>query len=166
MLTKNVSTTPVIAMFLILSATGVLLMLHAGGNGTKAIHEWLGVAFILFGVLHALANWNLTRRYLRGLKGGIIATAVIASLGLTGIDSRDSPAPPIKALLSTVHHAPLNNVAALYGRSPDVLAGQLQDNGYTVAGPDRSLEEIARDNGTDPDRLLAVLSPRTETGRH
>lgn len=166
MLTKNFSTTPVIALFAILSVSGILLLLHAGGSGAKVVHEWLGMAFILFGVLHALANWNLTRRYLRGVKGGIIVTAVIASLGFSGIDSSDSPAPPIKAVLSTVHHAPLKNVAALYGRSPDVLAGQLQDKGYAITGTDRSLEEIARANGTDPDTLLAVLSPRTEGGRH
>ena len=166
MLTKNVSTTPVIALFAILSVSGILLLLHAGGSGTKAIHEWLGMAFILFGVLHALANWSLTRRSLRGLKGGIIATAVIASLGFSGINSSESQVPPIKAVLSTVHHAPLKNVAALYDTSPDVLAGQLRDKGYSIAGTDRSLEEIARDNRTDADTLLAVLSQRTEGSRH
>jgi hypothetical protein len=142
------------------------LLLHTGGSGTKAFHEWLGIAFILFGVLHALANWSLTIRYLLGLKGGIIATAVIASLGFSSITSSESQALPIKAVFSTVLHAPLKNVAALYDKSPDALANQLRDKGYAIAGTDRSLEEIARANSTDPNTLLAVLFARGEGGRH
>ncbi len=44
--------------------------------------------------------------------------------------------------------------------------GLMQDKGCTIAGTDRSQEEIARDNDTDPVTLLAVLSPLTEGGRY
>jgi hypothetical protein len=162
MLTKNVSTTPVIALFVILSVSGILLMLHAGGGATKAIHEWLGIGFILFGVLHALANWNMTRRYLRGIKGAAIVMAIAVSLGFSSIDTSESKAPPIKAVFTTVLHAPLKNVAALFDKEPDVLAGQLRGKGYSVTGTDRSLEEIARANNTQPDTLLAIVAARPD----
>ena len=156
-MTRNVSTTAVIALFLIISVSGVLLLLHAGGHGIKAIHEWLGLAFVAFGLLHSAANWPLMKRYLQGLKGAIIVTAVIATLGLSSLGSSESQAPPIKAVLTTMLQAPLNNVALLYGREPETLAEQLRASGYAVAGTDRSLAAIARDNGTRADALLALI---------
>jgi hypothetical protein len=161
-MTRNVSTTAVIALFLIISGSGVLLLLHAGGQGIKAVHEWLGLAFVLFGVLHSAANSPLMKGYLLGMKGAIIAVAVIATLGLSGLGSSESQAPPIKAVFTTLQQAPLTNIARLYDREPEALADQLRAKGYAVAGTDRSLETIARDNGTRADELLALVA--TEPG--
>lgn len=156
-MTRNVSTPAVIALFLIISGSGVLLLLHAGGHGIKAIHEWLGLAFVVFGLLHSAANWPLMKRYLLGVKGAMIAVAVIATLGLSGLGSSESQAPPLKAIFSTMQQAPLTNIARLYDRQPEALADQLRAEGYAVADTSRSLETIARDNGTRADHLLALI---------
>ena len=166
MTAKNVSTTAVIALFLIISISGVLLLLHSGGFGIKAIHQWLGLAFILFGLLHSAANWPLMKRYLIGIKGGVIVLVTVATLGLSSIGSTESQAPPIKAVFTTVLHAPLKNVALLYGEEPDVLVGQLRAQGFTVTGTDRSIEEIARENKVQPDQLLTLVIARSDGGQH
>lgn len=157
MLTRNVSTPAVIALFLIISLSGVLLLLHAGGHGIKAIHEWLGLAFVAFGLLHSAANWPLMKRYLQGVKGAILVAAVITILGLSSLDSSESQAPPIKSVFTTMLQAPLNNVALLYDKEPETLANQLRDEGYAVAATDLSLEAIAKDNGTRAEALLTLI---------
>lgn len=166
MMAKNVPTTAVIALFLIISISGVLLLVHAGGFGIKAVHQWLGLAFVLFGLLHSAANWPLMKRYLFGFKGGIIFLVTVATLGLSSIGSTGSQAPPVKAVFATVLHAPLKNVAVLCDREPDALAGQLRAQGYTVTGTDRSIEEIARENETQPDMLLSLVIARSDGGQH
>lgn len=158
MVTRNISTPAVIALFLIISGSGVLLLLHAGGHGIKTIHEWLGLAFVIFGLLHSAANWPLMQRYLLGIKGAVIAVTVIAALGLSSLGSSEAQGPPIKAVVATMLQAPLTNVAVLYGREPEALADHLRASGYTVTATDRSLETIARDNGVRADALLALVA--------
>lgn len=91
---KNVSTTLVIALFLIISASGIFLLLHIGGYTIKAVHQWLGLAFVLFGVLHATANCSLIKRYLNGTKGTVIVLTVISALGFSMLAPSGNQAPP------------------------------------------------------------------------
>ena len=49
---------PLVAIsFFIVSITGLLLMGHAG-RGVSHLHEWMGVLFIVTGVLHLMLNWK------------------------------------------------------------------------------------------------------------
>ncbi len=132
-------------------------MLHAGGYSIKAIHEWLGIAFILFGILHSIANWRLMKRYLSGLKGAIIVSMVGVTLGFSMLGPTEDQLPPSKAIFSQVMKAPLKNVAQLFNQNADTLAGQLRDKGYNIANVDNSIEEIARQNNTKADAIIAFI---------
>ena len=80
MTAKNFSTTPTIALFLIISVTGIFLLIHAGSPNLKTIHEWLGLVFVGCGLLHAFANWKLMKRYLGGMKGAAIGLMLISTV--------------------------------------------------------------------------------------
>ncbi len=64
---KKCYISPVIAAtFVAVSVTGVLMMLHIRFPGIKSMHEWLGVGFLLAGLLHLILNWKAFLSYFHG----------------------------------------------------------------------------------------------------
>lgn len=157
MISKKYATTPVIALFLIVSFTGMMLFFHFGGSSSKVIHEWLGIAFIVFGLLHALANWKPFAKYFGGLKGIAIGLMIMIPVGFM-VAAPSSGQPPIKAVFMKVMKAPLPNVAALSGMDTEELAKQIQGKGYEVNSLTDSLETIAKANNKSPMELLTLVA--------
>lgn len=44
--------------FLVISATGILMLCHFKGHAISNLHEWMGVIFVVAGVLHLVLNWK------------------------------------------------------------------------------------------------------------
>jgi len=44
--------------FLVMAVTGILMLLHFKGHAISSLHEWMGVIFVIGGVLHVILNWN------------------------------------------------------------------------------------------------------------
>lgn len=163
MTAKNFSTTPTIALFLIIAITGILLLFHAGGGNVKMIHEWLGIIFVVCGILHAIANWKLMKRYLGGMKAAAIALMLVCAVTYSLVATpSDKGGSPIKSVITQVKKAPLSTLAGLYGQRTDQLVKQLQDNGLSVAGVDTSLEEIAKQNNIAAEKIIALIATRPE----
>lgn len=159
MTAKNFSTTPTIALFLIISITGIFLMLHAGSQNIKVIHEWLGLVFIACGIVHAIANWNLMKRYLAGMKATAIGLMLVMAVIYVMVAApADQSGGPIKSVIAKVMKAPLPTIAVLYGKETAGLIEQLEDNGYTIASADNTLEEIASQNKIPAEKIFACIA--------
>ncbi|SHO46428.1 DUF4405 domain-containing protein [Desulfopila aestuarii] len=158
---KTMSTTPVIALFMIISITGVFLLLHIGSGSMKTIHEWLGLAFVVFGLLHAGANWHLMKRYFGGLRGAAIGLILAVTLGYSVLSPSSEHGGPDRAIFGLVMRAPLTTVASLYGQEVNSLAEQLQAKGYIIASVDNTLEEIAAQNNTRAFEVMNALAENT-----
>lgn len=133
-------------------------MLHVNSYSIKTIHEWLGLAFVVFGLLHAAANWNLMKRYLGGLKGAIIALMLISTLGYSVLRPTSEHDRPDRAIFTQVMQAPLTTIALLYGKEVNSLAEQLQAKGFTVASVENTLEEIATQNNTQALEIMSIIA--------
>jgi len=74
----------VLTTFLVVGISGVLLAFHVKAGGVKALHEWIGYAFMVAGVLHLTVNWKTFASYLqqRSSLMAIAAGLVISSLTL------------------------------------------------------------------------------------
>jgi hypothetical protein len=44
--------------FLVVGITGILMAFHVKNGSVKALHEWIGYAFSLVGVIHLVVNWR------------------------------------------------------------------------------------------------------------
>ncbi len=44
--------------FLMVGATGILMLLHVKGHAISNLHEWMGFIFVIGGVLHLILNWK------------------------------------------------------------------------------------------------------------
>lgn len=44
--------------FLVLSVTGILMLLHVKSGAITNFHEWIGVFFVVGAILHLSSNWS------------------------------------------------------------------------------------------------------------
>lgn len=71
----------VVTTFSVVGITGVLLAFHVKAGGVKALHEWIGYAFMAVGMLHLAVNWRTFTSYVRQRSSLIaIAAGLVISL--------------------------------------------------------------------------------------
>jgi len=84
---KRTWISPFVAVsFFILSITGVMMLLHVKGGGIANLHEWIGVFFVIAGVLHLILNWKAFLSCFQNKQSAVavIVVLVISSLLLFG----------------------------------------------------------------------------------
>lgn len=91
---QSFATTPVIGTFAVIAISGILLFFHIKNKPLELIHTYIGLAFILFAVLHMAANFGGLKRYFRGnkilLNLAICVVSIAAFLGLTFMPNQNS----------------------------------------------------------------------------
>ncbi|WP_165313955.1 DUF4405 domain-containing protein [Vibrio ziniensis] len=45
------------------SITGVLMLFHIKFPGLYPVHEWVGLAFVIAGIIHIVLNWKMFASY-------------------------------------------------------------------------------------------------------
>jgi hypothetical protein len=130
------------------------MLFHVGRERLMAAHEWIGAIVVLGVALHVWTNWRAFTRHFRtaiGL-GTSIGVLTVGALLL----SHGHPDVEAQARLMLTD-ARLEVVAELRRERPAVLVARLQAAGWRVAGPERTLREIARDSGRSERHLLMLL---------
>lgn len=84
--------------FLVVGITGILLAFHVKSGGVKALHEWIGYAFALAGIIHLGVNWRAFTVHFRQrsailavFAGIILSLAVLFAGGAGGKPGRVNP---------------------------------------------------------------------------
>ena len=72
--------------FIILSISGILMLLHVKNGGIVNLHEWIGIFFVAAGALHLILNWPAFLACFRNKQSAVavIVVLVISSLLLFG----------------------------------------------------------------------------------
>ena len=86
-LMKRTWISPFVAVsFLVLSITGIMMLLHIKSGGIVNLHEWIGVFFVIAGALHLILNWSSFLACFRKRQSviAIVVVLVISSLFLFG----------------------------------------------------------------------------------
>ena len=80
---------PFVALsFLIVSLTGILMLAHTRSGLINSLHEWVGVLFVIFGVIHLGINWKAFINCFRNkqcLVAVVAVTVVFALIWLGGL---------------------------------------------------------------------------------
>lgn len=75
--------TPLLAVcFVALAGSGVLMMFRAYRHALEDMHEWLGLAVVLIGALHAALNWPALFKCFRSRTGLIAATVGLLAVAV------------------------------------------------------------------------------------
>lgn len=90
---------PVLSPFLLtvfaaVAVTGVLLFFHIKNGPIVVIHEWLGMAFVIAGVLHIVLNFRQFLSYCklaRAWIGIVLALVLVGLFALAGLNHHGGP---------------------------------------------------------------------------
>jgi hypothetical protein len=155
--------TPLVSgSFLLIAATGLLMLCEAASPAARVAHEWLSLVLLAAAALHLVVNARGFLGALRPRLARVIVGAFAALTLLLAIPSRGPGGDPGRRVFVALMNAPLERVAAAAGRSPQELRSGLERAGLRVPAEQTSLAEIARLNHAHPPDLLgmAFAAPR------
>lgn len=146
---RKYATQATLALSLVVGVTGVMMFYRFYKGEVEAMHEWLGMGFVVVAILHAT-------RHRKGLPAMLKQTRTRVILGAAAVTAAAflvlSPAKqpnPMRELAKLSTQAQLTALAPLVGLPAEELAKRLG------AKPDQTVAAIARAQGKEP---MAVLS--------
>lgn len=136
--------TPVTAsLALVIGISGVLMFFHLGEGAVKSAHEWLGMAFVLFILVHLMSNWGALSNHFRQGVARSGAAAVILATGLFLGSSASSESGGPERVFQALQEAPVASVAALFQVDETALRDVLAERGIVTDSGRQSLADAA-----------------------
>ncbi len=155
--TRKWSTPMIIGAGLFVAVSGILMFFHVAGP-LELAHEWIGLVFALGILLHLLNHWSAFKNYFRQQKAlGVMALVLMATGSLVITAASEGGGNPMMQLVRSVEAAPLSEVATLLDQDADGIVAKFLAAGFQVGGSEKSIIEIAIDNGVEPRALISVL---------
>ena len=101
LLLRSLVSSLILVGFIIVVVTSVLLAAHIRPGGVRALHKWIGYAFMALGVIHTVLNFKALTTYFREKRIIVVAIASMAIsaaifLGGTKSDKRRPPRLPLQ----------------------------------------------------------------------
>ena len=152
-----------IGMFAVMGVTGLLLFFESATGFNKPVHEWGGLVMVAAVVTHVVVNWLPFKRYLgtSNLARGIVGVCVLVLAGsFLSLPGAPQGARPSARLVSAVVNAPLANVAALQGETPEQVVAALAAAGFQVTDPQQSIATLTKGDRELQDKAVGALFPQ------
>lgn len=139
----------------IVVVTGAMMFFHVGKDAVEAMHEWIGMTFVVVAVLHVLRHRRsfaslLKQRRTHALLGIAALTAGAFLVVPHGPN-------PIHRLADLAQDAPLTALADVLQVPAADLVARLQTEGVPAPDAAQSVNQIAASGKLDPRRLLGVV---------
>jgi Domain of unknown function (DUF4405) len=149
--------TPFLAfVFLAVGLSGIMMFFHLLDDFTNVVHEFLGLAFAVFAMLHVATNWKSIGSYSKRQKlfipaliVFIVATALITAGKMHGNLERD--------LLNKLITSPVSNSFSVLGVDFRHAKATLQRNHIEVTDSLQSIDEISRKNKRTPEEIIELI---------
>lgn len=159
---KNYATALVVAIFLAIAVTGLMMFFGVAAHDVHDLHEWFGIIFVVAAVLHIAWNWRpLTVRLRQTQAVAVIAMVVVVAGGLIGYTQfkpgDGGEGGGVRRVFTQLGKAPIFALAPALGTTADKAMARLKARGVTVSGPDQSLADIARAQGKDVPALFGAV---------
>ena len=161
-LLKRYATQLTTALGFVVCITGIMMFFRWYKGEVEAMHEWLGLGFVVAVVLHITRHrippsvmlvQNRTRILL-------VCTALLATAFL--VVSPQKAVNPAKQTIGAVLRAPLGDIAPVFGLSAKEAVTRLSEAGVRNAASTQSIEAMARANNTAPLKLLNAVINQTD----
>ena len=152
-----------IGMFVLMAVTGLLLFFESASGLNKTVHEWGGLVLVTAVGTHIFVNWLPFKRYLgtSNLARGIVGVCVLVLAGsFLSLPGAPQGARPSARVVSAAVNAPLVNVAALQGETPEQVVAALAAAGIEVSDPQQSIAMVTKGDRELQDKAVGALFPQ------
>jgi hypothetical protein len=151
------STPVIISSGLFVAVSGVL-MYFGIKNPLEHAHELIGLLFAVGIILHVINHWKpfknyFTQRFAVSIVGSI---AIIAS-ALILVSANQGGGNLMMNIIHTVAGSPLTEVAPLLDQTTEMVINKFSLAGFTVSGPDETINDIALNNKVEKKAVMHVL---------
>ena len=159
---KKYSTPLTAATAIVVCVTGVMMFFHLYKGEVQAMHEWLGMGFVVAAVLHLLRHRRpLTLMMKHSRTHILLVLTLLVSLAFLYPSSGGQQVNPMRSTIEAVLRAPIEDLAPVVGVTTEELTARLADAGVAQPSPTDSLESLAKASQAEPMKLLtAAMSPR------
>jgi hypothetical protein len=158
---KNYATPLVVAVFLGLATSGLMMFFGLAKEEVHDLHRWIGIGFVVVAVLHIVWNWRgLTVRLRQGQAVVVIGAVVIALgalIGLKQFGPEEEGRHGGGQIMAVLAHQPIASVAPALGMSADEAVARLKAKGIAVTSASQSLDDVARASHAEVPRLLGAM---------
>lgn len=88
---KREYVTPLMVLsFMVVAVTGTLMLLHVRSRPLGHLHEWMGLFFVIVGIIHVVLNWSVLKTYFKRTPMRIsLAVVLLLSLVLLSGGAQD-----------------------------------------------------------------------------
>jgi trans-aconitate methyltransferase len=161
-LLKKYSTPLTAATAIVVCVTGVMMFFHLYKGEVQAMHEWLGMGFVVAAVLHLLRHRRPLGLMMKQSRTHILLVlTLVISLAFLYPSSSQQPN-PMRSTITAVMRAPLKDLAPVVGVTTAELTARFAEAGVARVDATDTIETLAKAHETDPMKLLsAAMTPRS-----
>ena len=134
-----------------------------------ALHEWLGMGFVVATVLHLIRHWKPFSHLVQQRRAQILTLIVVLITAwfvvAAGNTRRENPMRQAGQTFSQMSRAPITALAPVFNLSADEAVARLATAGFDSVDPTQSADTVARAYDVTAIRVLAALgesSPGTQ----
>ncbi len=142
-------------LFLVLGLSGILMFLHVFDDYTQIVHESIGLAFVIFSILHIIINWTSLKIHFK--KRVFITSAIVVLLLSVGLVIYGKiHVNEERIIKEKLFKAPISIVFSILDIEYDKAEIILKNQNIIIAGSN-NLEEVCRKNKKSPDEILELI---------
>lgn len=162
----NVISRPILSallslIFVVLAITGIMMFFKIRLLSSETLHIWLGMAFVVAGVLHLIKNWKgfigyFQKRSTLGALAfgcGVVALFILIPL----VSPQDKGVNPKGQVFTAMMNTPLENLARFVNLDVEDMVIKLDEKAHIVASKHQSVREIAKANSKSNDEILQIV---------
>ena len=160
---KKYSTPLTAATAIVVCVTGVMMFFHLYKGEVQAMHEWLGMGFVVAAILHLVRHRRpLTFMMKQSRTHILLVLTLVISLAFLFPSGEGQSGSPIRPMVSAFMRAPIKDLAPVVGVSAEELTARIAEAGVAQATETDTIEALAEAGQTDPMKLLsAAMTPRS-----
>jgi len=152
---RNIVTPYLAFLFLVVGISGTFMFFHVFDGYTTVVHDILGLAFVVFSVLHLIINWKSMKSHFKKrvfISSGIIVL-VFTILFVSAGKMHENLEHDIigKLIKSPVLHS-FNVLNIDYHQAESIL-----EKNNIIVGASETIEEICINNQISPKKILELL---------
>ena len=154
---REIATSITTLTFLVIAVSGVMMFFHIFGMQVKALHNILGLVFVVAGVFHVIMNWKSMKNYF-SKKVFISATIAItiASAGLIYASSNQGENPKMIIMQSMIKAPIKNSLQVLDIKYEDAIKKLASENIRIL--DNKSIDDIAIANEISPFKIVSIIA--------
>lgn len=143
-------------IFLVVACSGVLMFFHLLDDYTEVVHEFLGLTFVVFAILHVTTNWVNIKSY-SAKRLFIVPSIAVLIFAVTLIVIGKIHGNLEHDLLERLVKSPVSNSFKVLNVDYGMAKTILEKNNIIVKDSLQSVEEISIQNQKSPEEIVELI---------